>query len=72
MSTSLRNCRAVPGWIKPFIQHITNGYNDINAANMAGVGSNVIRQRLGSDPTFKNEYANAHAKAKPRFGHGRY
>ncbi len=72
MSTVLDGCRKVPGWVKPFLQHITNGFNDINAANKAGVGSNVIRQRLLSDPTFKREYDTAQRVKRPRFGHGAY
>ena len=72
MSTSLDGCKKIPGWVKPFLQHIKNGFNDTNAANKAGVGSNVIRQRLANDPAFKNDYETAQKAKRPRFGHGAY
>lgn len=70
MSRSLNSCRHIPGWIKPFLAATKNGYNEKNAANMAGVGTNMIRQRMESDPEFKRDYEHTCATKKPRYGHG--
>lgn len=70
MSRSLMNCTLHPGWVKPFLAAIKNGYNEMNAANMSGVGTNAVRQRCESTPDFKADYDVARANAKPRYGHG--
>ena len=67
-----RGMRQVKGWMPVFLQNIRNGFNDTNAASRADIGSNVIRQRLESDPQFKADYEAAHAVKRPRFGHGRF
>ena len=70
MSRSLINCTLHPGWLKPFLAAIKNGYNERNAANMSGVGTNTIHQRMDNNPEFRAQYAELLAKQKPRFGHG--
>lgn len=72
MSQSLQGCRHIPGWVKPYLQAIRNGYNEKNAANMAGEGTAVIRRHLEKDELFKKQLEEAQANAKPRFGHGAY
>lgn len=72
MSQSLQGCRHIPGWIKPYLQAIRNGYNEKNAANMAGEGTAVIRRQLEKDDIFRKELETAQAEARPRYGHGAY
>lgn len=67
-SRALMGCKLHPGWMKPFLNAISHGYNEKNAANMAGVGTNVIRQRFESDSEFRQKYEETSAKAKPRYG----
>ena len=70
MSRSLNQCRHIPGWIKPFLAAIKNGYSEQNAANMSGVGTNTIKARVESDSEFKASYEQTYAARKPRYGHG--
>ena len=72
MNAILGKCRHVPGWVKPFLAAVTNGYNHKNAANMAGIGTPTVDQKLASDPLFKAQHDKAVAVAKPRYGHGAY
>lgn len=72
MSQSLHRCRHIPGWVKPYLQAIRNGFNEKNAANLAGEGTAVIRRHLEKDELFKGQLEDAHANAKPRYGHGAY
>lgn len=69
-SLSLRDCKLHPGWIKPFLAAIGNGYNEKNSANMAGVSTSAIAKQVGRDPAFKDRYLEAHKNRKKRFGHG--
>ena len=64
MSSALANCRHVPGWIKPFLAGVRSGYNDRNAAQLAGVGTAVVVKQLERDPIFKGQYEEAIA-ARP-------
>lgn len=66
MSRSLMNCRHVPGWIKPFLAAIKNGYSEKNAAQMAGEGSATIHKRVETDGIFKAQYEAAHASRRPK------
>lgn len=68
MSRSLLNCTVHPGWIKPFLNYIKSGYNEKNAANMAGVGTGIIQQRCDNYPDFKVEYETLLTSQKPRPG----
>jgi hypothetical protein len=70
MSQSLQGCRHVPGWVKPFLAAIKDGYNEKNAAGMAGVGTLMVRQRAEKDPTFKKDYDDTHNTRRARPGHG--
>ena len=70
MSNSLNRCTLHPGWVKPFLAAIKNGYSERNAANMSGVGTLTIHQREDKSPEFKAQYAETLAKQKPRYGHG--
>lgn len=70
MSRALQHCKLRHGWIKPFLAAIKNGFSEKNAANAAGEGTNTIHRLMDSDPEFKAQYAEAQAKARPRFGHG--
>lgn len=68
MSRSLINCKLRHGWIKPFLSAIKNGFNELNAANAAGEGTNTIRRLAENDPSFRAEYDAARAAARPRYG----
>ncbi len=70
MSNSLNQCKLRHGWIKPFLAAIKNGFNERNAANAAGEGTNTIHRHMEKDPGFKAEYDAAKASARPRYGHG--
>jgi len=70
MSRSLNRCTLHPGWVKSFLAAIKNGYNERNAANMSGVGTNTVAQRCANVPEFKAQYDELMKKQKPRFGHG--
>ena len=70
MSRALDRCKHIPGWVRPFLAATKNGYNERNAANMAGVGTGVIHRRMESDSEFKENYEKTLATQKPRFGHG--
>lgn len=66
MSRALNNCRHVPGWVKPFLAAIKNGYSEKNAAQMAGEGSATIHKRMEKDKIFKTQYEHAQATRRPR------
>lgn len=66
MSRALNNCRHVPGWVKPFLAAIKNGYSEKNAAQMAGEGSATIHKQAEKDAIFKAQYEEAHAKRRTR------
>lgn len=68
MSRALLNCKLRHGWIKPFLSAIRNGFNERNAANAAGEGTNTIHRYMEKDPAFKAEYEAAQAAARPRYG----
>jgi len=70
MSNSLNQCKLIHGWVKPFLYAIQNGYSEMNAANMSGVGTNAVQRLEANDPSFKAQYAEAQQKARPRYGHG--
>ena len=70
MSRSLIGCKHIPGWVKPFLSSIQNGYNERNAANRAGISTTMVKQRVANDPAFKESYDRAAAIRKPRYGHG--
>ncbi len=70
MSNALANCRHIPSWMKPFLAAVKNGYNEKNAANMSGVGTNIVHQRMVNDPDFKASYDEIMLNQKPRYGHG--
>lgn len=70
MSQALKNCRHVPGWVKPFLGAIKDGYNEQNAANMAGIGTALVRKHMGRDPEFKKSYEDTFATRRSRPGHG--
>ena len=70
MSNSLSQCKLIHGWVKAFLHAIQNGYSEMNAANMSGVGTNAVRQLADKDPGFNAQYGEAQKKARPRFGHG--
>ncbi len=67
-----RGMREVKGWMPLFLQNIRNGYNDLNSANRAEVGTPTVRARLESDPKFKADYERAQLVKRPRYGHGRF
>lgn len=67
MSNALNRCRLVNGWQKQFLAAIRNGYAEINAANMSGIGSDTVRRRVEQDPIFATEYATAVEERRPRF-----
>lgn len=68
MSTSLQHCKLRHGWIKPFLNAIRHGFNEKNAANAAGEGTNTIHRHMEKDPAFKAEYEAVQAAARPRYG----
>jgi hypothetical protein len=68
MSNSLNKCKLRHGWINPFLNAIRHGFNELNAANAAGEGTNTIRRHMEKDPAFKAEYEAAQAAARPRYG----
>ncbi len=68
MSTSLDKCKLRHGWISPFLNAIRHGFNELNAANAAGEGTNTIRRHMEKDPAFAAEYEAARAVARPRYG----
>ena len=70
MSNSLSQCKLIHGWVKPFLHAIQNGYSEMNAANMSGVGTNAVRRLAETDPGFNAQYDEAQKKARPRYGHG--
>jgi hypothetical protein len=70
MSRALNNCRHVPGWIKPFLAGIKNGYNEKNAAQAAGVSTVLIQKRIEADPLFKQAYEETYATRRARPGSG--
>jgi len=70
MSNALSRCTLHPGWVKPFLAAIKNGYNERNAANMSGVSTLTVHQREERNPEFKAQYNELLVKQKPRYGHG--
>ena len=70
MSESLKNCRHRPSWVKTFIAATKDGYNFQNSANMAGVGTVTVKQRIEKHSDFKDDYDNAAATRRKRPGHG--
>jgi hypothetical protein len=45
-------CRHIPGWVRPFLAAVKNGYSEKNAAHMAGISTEHIRQYGESNPEF--------------------
>jgi hypothetical protein len=70
MSNSLNKCRLVKGWIKPFLAAIEDGYNELNASQMAGISTVMVSQQVDQDPAFKKSYEDAHENRRERPGHG--
>ncbi len=70
MSESLKKCRLVHGWIKPFLAAIEDGYNELNSAQMAGISTVMVAQQVDNDPAFKKSYEDTHANRRERPGHG--
>ena len=68
MSRSLDKCRLHPGWMRPFLLAIENGYTEKNAANMSGVGTYIIHKRVNNDADFKTAYDEALAKQRSQYG----
>lgn len=68
MSRALQNCKLRPGWMKPFLAAIGNGFSEKNAANAAGESTLTIQRFAERDADFKANYAAAQAKARPRYG----
>ena len=68
MSNSLKNCKLIHGWVKPFLNAIQHGYSERNAANMAGESTNTIHQLEAKDPKFRARYDAALSKARPQLG----
>lgn len=66
MSRSLINCKHIPGWCKEFIMEVAHGRNDVNAAGRAGVSTLQVRDRIESDPEFKQQYEEAVAQGQAR------
>ena len=71
-SESLKNCKHIPGWVKPFLVAIKNGYSETNAANRVGISTLVVKRRVDIDPAFKENYEKNLATRAPRYGHGRW
>lgn len=70
MSLSLQNCRHKPSWVKTFLAATKDGYNFQNSANMAGVGTITVKQRLDKYSDFKQDYEVAVDTRRERPGHG--
>ena len=70
MSQSLRNCIHKPSWVKTFLAATKDGYTFQNSANMAGVGTITVKQRLEKHADFKVDYETAVETKRERPGHG--
>jgi len=56
--------RHVPGWIGPFLFQIRQGKSEKVAANLAGIGTAIIKQTIERDPRFETDYKEAWDRRK--------
>ena len=56
--------RHVPGWVGTFLFQIKQGKSEKVAANIAGIGTAVVKQTVERDPKFKAEYQDAWDRRK--------
>lgn len=65
-SQALSKCRHIPGWVRPFLAAVKNGYSEKNAAQMAGTGAEQIRMYGERNPDFVEQLEHNLANAAKR------